>query len=323
MRWPRPVKKQQGIVTIMRAPLLICRLALLCAPFLLGSLMASTPAAAQSIVATVNGTPILSSDVAERRAFIRLTQKKNMSAKEVTDQLIDEVLLVKEASRRGLTVSDSQVDERYNQVAEQVKLSPAKLAEALRQGGASADTFKANIRSQLIYRKLVRAKSKSGDISEDLIRQQMQERKKEGAQAYDYKLRQIIFVLPKDASSGRVAQRMREAQGLRGRIKSCDQAGDFAKGLRDVAIKPVTSRTSAQLGDAFAAKLNKMKAGDVLPPERSDDGVSLIVLCSRSESSDDSALRAEIQNELAAKEATGEAKKFVADLRRQAIINYR
>jgi len=307
----------------MRATLLICRLALLCAPFLLGSLMAPAPAAAQSIVATVNGTPILSSDVAERRAFIRLTQKKNMSAREVTDQLIDEVLLVKEAARRGLTVSDAQVDERYNQVAEQVKLSPTQLAQALRQGGASADTFKNNIRSQLIYRKLVRAKSSTSGISEDLVRQEMQARKKEGAQAYDYKLRQIIFVLPKDAPAGRVSQRMREAQGLRGRIKSCDQASEFAKGLRDVAVKPVVSRTSAQLGDAFSAKLNKLKIGEVLPPERSDDGVSLIVLCSRSQSSDDSALRAEVQSELAAKEATGEAKKFVADLRRQAIINYR
>ena len=283
------------------------------------------PAQAQTIAVVVNGAPITTLQVSERQAFVRLTQKKNLSTREVTDTLIEEMLILKEGERYKLEVAESEIDERFNAVAQSVKLSPAQLSQALGQAGASARTFKQMIKSQIVYQRLIRGKFKpSNMVKESDIAAQIQQRREAGKDtAYRYTLRQIVFVLPKDAKEGLVAQRRREAEALRSRIQSCDAGVQLARGMRDVAVKDPVYRLSAQVSPSFREQIDKIKIGQATAPERVEHGVEIVALCAKEETKDDSAIRQEVQSKLADEQLKAESKKYLADLKRKAVIAYR
>lgn len=285
----------------------------------------SVPASAQTIAAVVNGTPVTSLEVRERRAFIRMTQRKEISARTALDDLINEVLVLREATRRGIPPDEADVDARLAAVARNVKLTPAQLGQALKQGGASTRTFKQNIRYQMVFRRLVGARTSqvTNSIPEELIATRIAQRKEKGAASHRYVLRQIIFVLPKNADAGRVAQRRREAEGLRGRFQTCERGVETAMGMRDVAVKDPVIRVSSQIGQDFRTRLDKVKVGHTTAPERTELGVEIVAVCERSEIADDSGLRQEIQLELADDGMKAESKKYLESLRRVAVIRYR
>ncbi|MGQ4273355.1 SurA N-terminal domain-containing protein [Terrihabitans sp. B22-R8] len=277
------------------------------------------------IKALVNQTPITTTEISERQAFVKITQRKNVSAKEALETLIDEQLIQQEAKRRGLTISDGDVDERFNAIAGNMKLSSAQLGQALSQAGASSRTFKENIRTQLIQRKLIPAliKAKSG-VSEKDIAAQMMERKQSGqAQSFRYVLQQIVFVVPQGSSQAYTAQRRNQAEAFRKQVSSCDQAVASARQIRDVAAKPRVIRMSAQLPGNLRDEMAKLSPGKTMPVTPGSSGLEFVVVCEKKDAPDDTALRQEIQNELAGEQSKGESEKFVSDLRRKALIQYR
>ena len=151
----------------------------LCSPWpVFGSVRAS---AQTSIVALVNNTPITSTEVSERRALIRLTQKKNLDARQALDQLIDSTLLFQEAKRRQITIPEADVDQRFAGIAANTKLGVDKLGQVLAQAGASTRAFKSEIRSGLLQRKMMGmlARTATG-ISEKEIAAGITAKKSEG-----------------------------------------------------------------------------------------------------------------------------------------------
>ncbi len=311
----------------MRVPIFFKMRSLAAAAIVLAALFIwQAPASAQTrIVAIVNGTPITSTAVAEQKAFVRLTQKKQMTDKDALAVLVDQTLVQQEAKRRTVTVSDSDVDQRFNGLAAGNKMTPDQLGQGLAQAGTSARTFKENIRAQLIQRRLVnfRIRASSG-VAEKDIAAQITERKQKGDAANDvYTLQQILFVTPANPPPAVVAQRKKEAETLRTRIQSCDQGAEFAKSLRDVAVKEKITRQSSQMSDAFRQKVQALKIGQATPPDLSSVGVEIVMICSKQSVQDDTALRQEITNELAGEASKGETDKMMAELRQKALIEYR
>jgi peptidyl-prolyl cis-trans isomerase SurA len=284
------------------------------------------PASAQTkIVALVNNAPITSTEVSERRALMRLTQKKNLDARQALDQLIDHTLLLQEARRRQITIPDADVDQRYAGVAASSKLGVDKLGMALSQAGASVRAFKAEIRSGLLQRKMMGmlARTATG-ISEKEIAAGITAKKSEGeGVSFRYTMQQVVFISAKGSTPAQINQRKTEAEGLRRRVQDCTQAASIAKELRDVAVKPPVMRLSAQLPTGFRDQLAALKVGQSTKPEANELGVEVIFICDKQQTADDSALRTEVQNELVLETGKDEVQKFTADLRKRALIIYK
>ena len=298
----------------------------LAAVLLLAAASAPSPVRAQtSIVAIVNGTAITSTEVNERRAVLRLTQKKNLSNKEALDQLIDIVLIFNEAQRRNIRIAESDVEARFAGIAQNAKMSVDQLGKALAQSGASARAFKQEIRHSLLQRRMggMLSRTATGVSEKEIAAGITAKRSDSDSQAYRFTMQQVVFVTPSGAKPGVIAQRKREAESLRTRISSCEQAASIAKELRDVAVKPPVTRVSAQLPQTFRDQLSAMKVGQSTKPEPNELGVEIIVMCNKQETTDDTALRNEVQSELIATQGKAEVDKFVADLRRRAVIVYR
>ena len=103
---------------------------------------AAGSALAQNVVVFVNGDPITAIDIEQRTKFIVLTNQKQPPRQEVLDQLIDEVLKIREGRRWGIEASTADVDNNYSGMARRMGQSADQLTQNLAQKGVNAGTLK-------------------------------------------------------------------------------------------------------------------------------------------------------------------------------------
>lgn len=282
------------------------------------------PAAAQSIAVVVNGQPILSSEVQARLALLRLQSGgKGGTVQAAQDELIDEKLKVTEATRYGMAANPSQVDAAFASIAQRTKLTPEQFTKAIGQRGVSAQTLKSRIGAEMAWALLVRRKYAGQIASNDRNAAASAANAGQASnKAVQYTLRQVVFVLPKKATDAQATQRRAEAVAAKGRFPGCAGAVAFAAALRDVAVKEPVVRSSGALGKDLADMLSKVKIGGLTDPQRTDDGFEMIAVCERKDIADDSAFRAQTEDD-GGKQLQAKAEQYLAQLRSRAIIERR
>ncbi|MET4632463.1 peptidyl-prolyl cis-trans isomerase SurA [Kaistia defluvii] len=291
----------------------------------LGSVGLPATASAQSAVrATVNDQPITSYDVGQRIKLMKLFRQPS-GDKAVLNEMIDEVLLAQVATRRGMSVPDSMVEERFNGIAKQVKLPPAQFAKALASQGVQAETLRKFLRAQITGAMVVKAKARSIKVSEADVQAQIE---KEGIQTEtatirEFKLQQIVFVVPKGSSPGYVGQRQREAEAFRKRFSGCDNSLAQAKAMKGVVVLNMGRRDTTQIQGPAGDALKSAPVGGTLKPDVTERGVEVIAICEAKDIRSSAGVRAEIEEKLTAEQSKNVGKDFVAELRKDAKINYK
>ncbi|MEX0841462.1 MAG: peptidylprolyl isomerase, partial [Xanthobacteraceae bacterium] len=248
----------------------------------------SLPALAQQVVVVVNGSPITSYDIEQRSKFIKLSTQKTPSRQEVLDELIDEKIKVHEASLYSMDAKDSDVNRGIANMASRSGLSVAQFTQVLAGQGVALNTIKARMRADFAWNQLVRARFPATlQIEESEIRDVLAKKGESEIVAYDYTLRPIIFIVPKGSPSSFVDGRMREAEALRSRFNNCNDGISFARALKDVAVRDLVRRTSADLPNELRDILNAMPVGQLTKPEITGQGVQVFALCERIENKTD------------------------------------
>jgi peptidyl-prolyl cis-trans isomerase SurA len=130
--------------------------------------------------------------------------------------------------------------------------------------------------------------------------------------------------VPRDSpDSVRVARR-KEAEELRARFDGCDQGVRIARGLRHVAVRTPTTKSSADLPQALRDILNKTEVGKLTPPEITLQGVEVYALCRKEISSaENTPEKRKVREEMANEQFKENAERFMKELRSQAMIEYR
>ena len=281
----------------------------------------AAPAAAQSIAVVVNGQPVLSSEVAARSALAKLGGGK--PAKSAVDELIDEKLKLAEVKRYNMIASDAQVEQAYASIAQRTKLSTEQFTKAIGQRGVTAQTLKDRLKAEISWAQFIRRKYAAQYANRDVSAALSSRGAAASNKSTQFTLRQIVFVVPKGASDAQANQRRSEAVSAKGRFPGCDGAVQFASQLRDVAVKEPVIRSSGQLGKELSETLTKTKIGGLTDPSRGDQGWEMIAVCERKDIADDSSLRAEVMEEVGAKEAQAQAERYLEQLRARAVIERR
>lgn len=287
----------------------------------LAALAFAGPAAAQSIAVVVNGQPILSSEVSARAALSKLGGGK--PEKSTIDELIDEKLKLAEVKRYNMVAGDAQVDQAYASIAARTKLSTEQFTKAIGQRGVTAQTLKDRLKAEISWAQFIRRKYAAQYANRDVTAALNSRGAEASNKSTQFTLRQVIFVVPKGASDAQANQRRSEAVGAKGRFPGCDGAVQFAGQLRDVAVKEPVIRSSGQLGKEMSDMLSKAKVGTLTDPQRGDQGWEMIAVCEKKDIADDSSLRAQVMEEVGAKEAQAQAEKYLAQLRSRAVIERR
>ena len=161
-------------------------------------------------------------------------------------------------------------------------------------------------------------------VEEKEIRDAVEKKGGEGeAVSYDYRLRQILFIVPKGSPQSVINDRTREAEALRGRFENCEAGIALARTLRDVAVRDPVSKSSADLPDNLRTILNSTPIGKLTKPEVNAQGVAVFALCDKRESTADTPQQRAVRNELFNSRYDQVSKRYLNDLRRAAIIEYK
>jgi peptidyl-prolyl cis-trans isomerase SurA len=287
-----------------------------------------SPAHAQQVILLVNGTPITDRDIAHREKFIEMSSHKKASRQEAINSLIDEILELKEAARYSLEPSDTDVQQAYDNVASGMGVDAQKLTQILTNGGASADTLKHRLKAQIAWTTLVRGRYKvSLEIADKDVEAELQLHqpadKEKSQTGYEYTLRPIVLIVPRGSPDSAYEARKRDADALRGRFTSCTDGIPFARGLAEVAVRDPVNRSSADLPPPLRAILDSVELGHLTPPEQTAEGIQMFAICSKKETKTEAPGLKEARDKNFEQKFGAKAKRYLSDLRRQAMIEYK
>jgi peptidyl-prolyl cis-trans isomerase SurA len=300
------------------------KVALLAAIFTAWSLLAAPDVAKAQVAVLVNGAPITEMDITQRSKLTQLSTNKTPSRKEVIDDLINDHLKIFIAKRYGLEISDTDINNAFSNMAQRSRATAAQMEQSLASRGVGINNIKLRIRAELGWGQLVRGRFGSSlQVGEADIQTALQSRSEEekSSQSFLYKIYPIIFVGSGDDADG--AARRREAENLRARFNSCDQDLRTARTLRGVVVKEPILRNSTEFSAQLREILDKIELGKLTSPEVTAQGIQMFAVCERKATTADSPIKRQLREEMFNKRYETQSKKFLDEIRRQAMIEYR
>jgi peptidyl-prolyl cis-trans isomerase SurA len=281
------------------------------------------PAAAQQVAVVVNGAPITTYDIDQRVRFDTLASHKPPVRQDVIQELIDEKLKVQVGKRYKLEVEDSQVNNAFTNMAQRMHLSGDQLTQALAHQGIDSQTLKSKIRADIAWQQIVRGKFQSSlQIREKDVFAKVSAEKKDDKNdvGYEYQLRPILFIVPPGSSQLVLDSRKREAEQLRVRFEDCTSGLNFARALRDVAIREQIVTSTANLAPEMRKILDGVEVGHLTSPDVTPQGIQMFALCVKKANKLDAAGTKEVRDQMFATEFKAQAKRYLDELRKQAMI---
>lgn len=285
----------------------------------------AAPALGQSAIRIlVNDEPITSYDIQQRTKMLRVFTGGRQGEKQAIDQLIEEALMLQEAERRSVTVSDEDLEKEISQRAQAAKLTGAQFTQALRQAGIDPATFRAFLRANLAWGEVVRARFRATikvtdqDIAAALTGQQPAEG--EPQTAYEYRLQPIVFIVSGNAAEARMRS---EANAFRSGFLGCDRSLEQVAGKPGVVVKPQMRREDGQIPNALRQALAKLEVGGTTEPERVAEGFQILALCAKTAISGQTEATVEARQDITSERGELLARRYLRDLRSDAVIEYR
>ncbi|MEP7029905.1 MAG: SurA N-terminal domain-containing protein [Pseudolabrys sp.] len=278
------------------------------------------------VVVVANGSPITELDIQQRTKLLAAGQPKPPGRQEVIQDLIDDRIKIAKAKIYGLEATDQEVDNSFANMAQRQRLTAAQFAEVLGRAGISAGAVKARLRAQITWTQLVRGKySSSLQVNETDISDAMRARNESdvGAVGYLYVLYPVTVVAARGSSEAVMAGKRAEAESLRSRFTTCNQGLAMARAARDVAVREPVNKSSAELEASLREILANTEVGRLTAPEVTAQGLQMYALCSKKESRAESPLKRELRETLFNQRFEHESKKFLEEIRKSAMIEYR
>jgi peptidyl-prolyl cis-trans isomerase SurA len=308
-----------------RTSALLVALRRLTACSIVAAAIALTGQARAQTVVIVNGDPVTQFDVEQRTKLIELSTHKTAPRNEVVEELINEKLKIQLIKKFLIEGIDKDVDQAYANMARRMHLTPREFTENIGKQGVKVETLKSRIKADLIWNQMIRGRYQSHfQFSEKDINARLEAKNPSDATAvgYDYTLRPILFVVPRGSPPAAYEARSKEAESLRTRFQDCNEGINLARGIRYVAVRPQVVKAAAELPAALRDVLAKTEIGRLTAPETTQQGIEVYALCGKRQS-DNAPAKKEIRDELSNEAFQTLSKKYIKELRDQAMIEYR
>jgi peptidyl-prolyl cis-trans isomerase SurA len=281
-----------------------------------------SPLPAQTVACMVNGDPITNYDIEQRTKLNFLTTHKPMPREEVVSELIDEKVKIKEAKKFGVDPTSTDIEQSYGGMASRMRITPDQLTKSLESQGIRTDTLKSRIKAEMVWTSLVRGRFKESlQVGEKDVNAAAQEGGDAAqVEAFEYKMQPIVLIVPKGSAPGVVESRRKEADALRERVQTCDEANSYFKSMQNAAIKETVTRTSADIPGPLREVLDKTPIGHLTAPEITKQGVEMVALCARKPTTIDSPKKKEIRDKMYAQKYETKSKAYLQEVRKASMI---
>ena len=286
-----------------------------------------SPLHAQTVAVMVNGEPITNYDIDQRSKLNFLTTHKAAARQQVIDELIDEKVKIKEGKKFGVDPTASDIDQSFAAMSSRMRTTPEALAKSLESQGVRPETLKARMKAEMVWTSLVRGRYKESlQVGEKDVAAAVQvkggEDKKE-TESFEYQMRPIVLIVPRGSAQSAIEARVKEAEALRGRVQTCDEANAFFKSMQNAAIRETVTKTSADIPAVLREVLDKTTIGHLTAPEVTKQGVEMVALCGRKPTTVDTPMKKEIREKMYTEKYEAKSKSYLQEVRKAAMIEYR
>ncbi|MDP2333265.1 MAG: SurA N-terminal domain-containing protein [Reyranella sp.] len=303
----------------LRSLLLACAAALVL-------LAGGSPLQAQSVAVMVNGEPITDYDIQQRGKLNFLTTRKQQPRQDTINELIDEKVKIKEGKKFGVEPTSSDVDQSYAQMGARMRMSADQLDKTLESQGIRPDTLKARLKAEIVWTSLVRGRFKGSlQVGEKDVAAAAQAagNEKLETEAFEYQMRPVVLIVPRGSPSSLLEARRREAEALRSRVQTCEEAMALFKSMQNATIRNIVTKTSADLPQVLRDVLDKTPIGHLTAPEQTKQGIEMVALCGRKPTTVDTPKKREIRDKMYIEKYEAKSKAYLREVRKAAMIEYR
>ena len=271
-----------------------------------------------AVKATVNGVQISDVQVSQRLKLFQLEGRSGSKA--ALDELIDEVIMLQEAKRLGIEINDAQVDQAFQNVARNIKVSVENLKRILAQNGVNEGTLRDRLRSALAWNEVTTIVVMPRIQISDVELEQKAGAKLDASMSYDYILKEVLFVLP--GGKGAANQRTAQANQYRKSFQGCDNAVQLSLSYTDAAVIDVGRRHATQMPEAIAKELAGLNVGGITKPRVVENGVSMLAVCAKSVAEDTTFIKSNLRAEAGNAQMKEATEAYLKELREKAKIIY-
>jgi len=285
-----------------------------------------SPLRAQTVAVMVNGEPITDYDIEQRSKLNFLTTRQQANRQDVINELIDEKVKIREAKRFGVDPSSSDIDQSYSAMGSRMRLSADQLTKTLEAQGIRSETLRARIKADMVWGSLVRGRYKERlQVGEKDVVEAVKADggAPEQTDAFEYRMQPVVLIVPHGSAPAAVEARKKEAETLRARVQSCEEANNYFKSMQNAAIREPVIKTSADIPQVLRKLLDETPIGHLTPPEITKQGVEMVVLCARKPTTIDTPKKREIRDKIFAQKYETTSKTYLQEIRKAAMIEYR
>ncbi|KUO54970.1 MAG: peptidylprolyl isomerase [Sphingomonadales bacterium BRH_c3] len=250
------------------------------------SIMGKANPNVRTATAIVNGQVITGTDVEQRVALVISASRNEISEEEmqrlrtqVLRNLIDETLQIQAASSQEITVSQAEVDQRYNALAAQnFGQEPGAMDEYLRSIGSSPASLKRQIEGELAWQNLLRRNiSPFVNVSEEEVNELLK-RMEDSRGTDEFRLGEIFL-------SATPENRDAVLQNAQQIMEQLQQGGSFVAYARQFS-EASTAAVGGDLGfvrlgqlpSELAMAAQQMQPGQLFGPVEIPGGFSILYL---------------------------------------------
>ncbi|MCB1562529.1 MAG: peptidylprolyl isomerase [Alphaproteobacteria bacterium] len=303
------------------------------AVFAAGSLPHTAQARSEGIAVVVNEDAITDSDLNDRLKLVivssGLPDNQDTRLKlvpQVVASLIDEQIMLQEARRLDISVSQEEINQGFATIAAQNNVEPAKFKSMLQNSGINTATMENQIESQISWSKVIQQKLRPQLIISEKDVDDVIERLHRDKGKSEFLLAEIFLPVDDPKEEGDARQL---ADRLAGQIKSGKApffrvAQQFSKAAGAARGGDMGWIQQGQLPDELDATLQTLSKNEVSAPVRSLSGYHILYVRDKRLISEDTIPpREEIFNDLGIKRLERMQRRYMMDLKSQAFIENR
>jgi peptidyl-prolyl cis-trans isomerase SurA len=265
---------------------------------LVGTLLLMQPAVAaqislDSIVAIVDESVITRRELTDRIKLLkaefqqsnRSLPKADVLERQVLEALINDSLLLQEAGRRGVKITDGQLNQTMQRLASQKKMNLSEFRDAVIADGLDYDKYRETVRRELTITTLGRQYSQRNATVSDSEVDDFMKLSGEDEANFEYRLSHILIALPDAATPEQVSEAQQFVEEI---LTELDQGAQFDQlantySAGETALQggDLGWRKKAEIPSLFTTQILTMEPGDHAGPIRSASGFHIVHLKER------------------------------------------
>ena len=262
---------------------------------LVGTLLMLQPAVAaqislDSIIAIVDESVITRRELTDRIKLLkaefqqsnRRLPKSDVLERQVLEALINDSILLQEARRRGVKVTEGQLNQTMQRLARQNKMNLSEFRDAIIADGLDYDKYRETVRRELILTTLRNQYSQRNATISDSEVDDFMKLSGEDEANYEYHLSHILIALPDAASPEQVSEAQQFVNEI---LTELDQGAQFdqlantySAGATALQGGDLGWRKRAEIPSLFTTEVLVMEPGDHAGPIRSASGFHIVYL---------------------------------------------